>query len=156
MMKTIFLLLALTLTFVVSGQSTIPQRKAQFNIDKYGLAIQGYDPIGYFEGKAQKGNSTIFYFYKGIRYEFVSQSHLEQFKANSDKYEPNYGGWCAYAMGANGEKVEIDPSKFKIVDGKLNLFYYSFINNTLNKWNDDEKHLKLEADKNWNKIINKK
>ena len=46
--------------------------------------------------------------FEGIRYEFVSQNHLEQFKANSEKYEPNYGGWCAYAMGATGEKVEIE------------------------------------------------
>jgi hypothetical protein len=59
-------------------------------------------------------------------------------------------------MGAYGEKVEIDPSKFKIVEGKLYLFYYSFINNTLNKWNEDEKHLKIEADKNWIKINSKK
>jgi len=138
------------------GQTTTNERKVQFNIDKYGLALQGYDPVSYFEGKAQKGSSSIFYFYKGIRYEFISQTHLEKFKASPERFEPSYGGWCAYAMGAYGEKVEIDPSKFKIVEGKLYLFYYSFINNTLNKWNEDERHLKIEADKNWIKINNKK
>ncbi|MDZ4667706.1 MAG: hypothetical protein SGJ00_07460 [bacterium] len=59
-------------------------------------------------------------------------------------------------MGATSEKVRVDPSKFKVIDGKLYLFYYSFINNTLNKWNADEKKLKIAADKNWNLILLKK
>jgi len=61
---------------------------------------------------------------------------------NPAGYEPQYGGWCAYAMGANGEKVEIDPGTFKIVDGKLNLYYNAFFNNTLKSWNKDEVNLK--------------
>ena len=55
-------------------------------------------------------------------------------------------------MGATGEKVEIDPETFKIVDGKLYLFYHSFTNNTLNTWTKDEAGLKSKADKNWDKI----
>lgn len=81
---------------------------------------------------------------------------MQTFKANPDKYEPAYGGWCAYAMGKTGEKVEVDPFKFKIVNGKLNLFYYSIINNTLNKWNEDEANLKKQADKNWNTLLIRK
>ena len=68
------------------------------------------------------------------------------------KYEPQYGGWCAYAMGASNEKVEIDPETFKIVNGKLYLFFHNFINNTLLKWNKDEANLKALADKNWQAI----
>jgi hypothetical protein len=56
-------------------------------------------------------------------------------------------------MGANGEKVEVDPETFKIVGGKLYLFYHSFINNTLPKWNADEIALKIKADKNWTNIF---
>ena len=52
-------------------------------------------------------------------------------------------------MGASGEKVEIDPDTFKIVNGKLFLFYHSWINNTLTKWNKDEINLKTKADRNW-------
>ena len=62
-------------------------------------------------------------------------------------------GWCAYAMGAKGEKVEVDPETFKIVDGKLYLFYNKFFNNTLESWNKDEARLRSNADKNWSKII---
>lgn len=136
----------------VTAQNSISERKLAFNLDKYNVAIQGYDPVSYFEGKAQKGNASFYFFYKGVRYEFISQQHLELFKTTPDKYEPAYGGWCAYAMGATGEKVEIDPTKFKIKEGKLYLFYYSIINNTLNKWNIDEANLKAKADINWKKL----
>jgi len=50
-------------------------------------------------------------------------------------------------MGELGEKVKIDPETFKIVNGKLYLFYNFFFNNTLKDWNADEKQLELEADK---------
>ena len=56
-------------------------------------------------------------------------------------------------MGANGEKVEIDPSTFKILDGKLYLFYNAYFNNTLKSWNKDEKNLKDKADRNWSNLI---
>jgi hypothetical protein len=56
-------------------------------------------------------------------------------------------------MGEYGDKVEIDPTSYKIVNGKLNLFYYSFINKTLNRWNLNETVLKTKADKNWEILI---
>jgi len=74
-------------------------------------------------------------------------------KADPERYNPQYGGWCAYAMGDTGEKVSVDPETFKILDGKLYLFYHTFLSNTLNSWNEDEEHLKMEADKNWQKLI---
>ncbi len=152
----VFLFSLFCLQVNLNAQVSLTERKSSFNLDKYGVAIQGYDPVSYFEGKAQKGSSSIYHFYKGVRYEFISEAHKAKFLASPDKFEPQYGGWCAYAMGANGEKVEIDPSKFKVVDGKLYLFYYSIINNTLNKWNLDEASLKAKADINWKKLINTK
>jgi hypothetical protein len=56
-------------------------------------------------------------------------------------------------MGDKGEKVEVDPGTFKIVDGKLYLFYNKFFNNTLKDWNKDEARLKANADKSWAKLI---
>ena len=68
-------------------------------------------------------------------------------------YEPQYGGWCAYAMGTSGEKVKVDPETFKIIDGRLFLFYNAFFNNTLNSWNKDEKNYHTKADQNWKTIL---
>ena len=77
----------------------------------------------------------------------------EEFKKNPAAYEPQYGGWCAYAMGKDGDKVSIDPETFKIVNGKLYLFYNRAFNNTLKSWNKDEPTLKTKADANWQKIF---
>lgn len=57
-------------------------------------------------------------------------------------------------MGDYGKKVEINPETYKIVNGKLYLFYNSYLNNTLKSWNKDEINLKKKADNNWSKIFN--
>ena len=120
------------------------------------IAIQGYDPVAYFtKNKAVEGKKELQYQYMGVPYRFSSSENLEAFKKNPEMYEPAYGGWCAYAMGVDGSKVKVDPETFKIVDGKLNLFYNFFFNNTLKDWNKDEDNLKSQANENWSKIINK-
>jgi YHS domain-containing protein len=127
-------------------------RLKNFNI-KRNLALEGFDPVSYFEGKPQEGDEDFKYQYKGISYYFASKSNLEKFKINPAKYEPAYGGWCAYAMGQTGEKVKIDPETFKIVNGKLYLFYNFWGNNTLKDWNLREAKLKEAADRNWMKSL---
>lgn len=145
------LLVALFIVCILpaSGQNTDLKRLGHFNLEK-GLAIQGYDPVAYFVvGNAVQGSKTITYEYRGVKYMFANASNRDLFKSSPEKYEPQYGGWCAYAMGASGEKVEVDPETFKIIDQKLYLFYNAYFNNTLKKWNSDEKGLKLKADQNW-------
>ncbi|MFT3934675.1 MAG: YHS domain-containing (seleno)protein [Chitinophagaceae bacterium] len=142
--------------FLLAGslyaQDQTSLRKQQFNLHD-GIAISGYDAVAYFtEGKAVKGNKDNAVVYQGVLYYFSSVANKEAFKKEPAKYEPAYGGWCSYAMGAKGEKVEVDPKTFKIVDGKLNLFYNKFFNNTLNDWNKDEANLHRKADANWAKI----
>ncbi len=133
---------------------TESKRTANFNLENK-LAIEGHDPVAYFkQGKAVKGKKELSVSHQGVVYYFSSVANKEAFLKTPAAYEPQYGGWCAYAMGANGEKVEINPETFKIVDGKLYLFYNAFFNNTLKSWNKDEANLKKKADANWKKIIN--
>ena len=66
-----------------------------------------------------------------------------------------YGGYCAYAMGFDGSLVEIDPETYKIIDGKLYLFYNAYFNNTKTKWDKDEKSLKAKADSNWKLVTSR-
>jgi YHS domain-containing protein len=128
-------------------------RTKDFNLEK-GLAIQGYDPVAYFtQSKAAKGNKQFAASAEGVTYYFSTAANKELFVKDYKKYEPQYGGWCAYAMGATNDKVEIDPETFKIMGGKLYLFYHSWVNNTLNKWNKDEASLKSKADINWANIF---
>ncbi len=128
-------------------------RKKQFNLEE-GIAIQGFDPVAYFsQGKAVKGKKEWAVNADGVTYYFSSAENKELFKKMPASYEPQYGGWCAYAMGAKGEKVNIDPGTFKILNNKLYLFYNQFFNNTLKSWNKDEANLKTKADANWQKTI---
>ncbi|MBS1662053.1 MAG: YHS domain protein [Bacteroidetes bacterium] len=147
----------LTVLFLIaattSGTFAQSSRTHQYNLEKSGLAIEGYDPVAYFAaGKAIEGRKELSLQVDGVTYQFSTPQNRDLFKANPTKYEPQYGGWCAYAMGAKGEKVEVDPGTFKVLDGKLYLFYNKYFNNTLKSWNKDEVNLKARADNNWTKI----
>ena len=120
-----------------------------FNLGKENLAIKGYDPVSYFtEEEPLEGQQVFSYQYNGATYRFASEATLETFKADPAKYEPAYGGWCAYAMG-KGYTADINPKTYKIVDGKLLLFYNKLFTNTLPKWNKDEATLYPAAERNW-------
>ena len=148
---TILSLIALISTNSFAQDATV--RKKQFNLED-GVAIQGYDPVAYFtQNKAVEGNKSLAVSFQGVVYYFSSADTKETFKKDPVKYEPQYGGWCAYAMGAKAQKVEIDPETFKIIGGKLYLFYNKAFNNTLKTWNKDEADLKTKADASWQKIF---
>lgn len=149
-------MLSLALIFSLVTTSVFSQSHASScNVGSDGLAIEGYDPVAYFTGNAIKGNAAYTYTIDGATYRFSTAKNRDLFKAAPAKYQPQYGGWCAYAMGAKGQKVEIDPETFKVLDGKLYLFYNKYFNNTLKSWNKDEVSLKTKADANWMKQNNK-
>ena len=127
-------------------------RLKHFNLDGK-LAIEGYDPVAYFkQHEAVKGHKEWAVSHQDVIYYFSSLVNKEEFKKNPSIYEPQYGGWCAYAMGSKGEKVSVDPKTFKVTNGKLYLFYNKFFNNTLTEWNKNEKGLQPKADANWKTI----
>jgi YHS domain-containing protein len=153
-MKKIFLTISLLIGTSVLLIAQADLRKKHFNTSKNQLAISGYDPVAYFtQNKAVEGKKELAVVADGILYYFSSPQNKDLFKSSPAKYEPQFGGWCAYAMGANGEKVEVDPETFKIVNGKLYLFYNKYFNNTLKTWNKDETNLKAKAEANWIKFF---
>ncbi|MEO7307056.1 MAG: YHS domain-containing (seleno)protein [Ferruginibacter sp.] len=154
-MKLLFVFAAIftMISFTAPAQDASLLRKKHNNLSD-GLAIKGYDPVAYFtQHKAVKGSKENAVYHQGVTYYFSSVENKELFKANPFKYEPEYGGWCAYAMGKNGEKVSVDPATFKIINGKLYLFYNKYFTNTLTDWNKDETNLKQKADANWPKLL---
>jgi len=152
-MKNIIALICIL--FTLSGFSQTESKRAkEFNLENK-LAIQGYDPVAYFkQGKGVEGKEVWSSVYEGVKYRFSSLANKELFLKNPAAYEPQFGGWCAYAMGDSGDKVQINPSTFKIIDGKLYLFYNAYFNNTLKSWNKNQANLKAKAEANWRKIIN--
>ena len=80
-------------------------------------AIRGYDPVAYFnESKPVKGNPGLTYKWKESDWYFSGKQNLEAFKANPEKYAPQYGGYCAYGT-ADGHKAPTDPDAWTITDG---------------------------------------
>lgn len=141
-----------------SAQSQAAERDTKhFSLGKDKLALEGYDPVAYFPeggGKPAKGSDRNSATHKGVVYRFASEANKALFLKTPERFEPQYGGWCAYAM-AQGEKVEVDPKSFKIADGKLLLFYKSFFDDTREKWNKDESALARRADAAWKTILEK-
>lgn len=151
-MKTFIWTLAWAIAAGLAFGQSDDVRKKNFNIKK-NIAMEGYDAVSYFDNKPLEGKTDLQFAYKGVTYLFANATNLNKFKSSPEKFEPVYGGWCAYAMGEKGEKVKIDPETFKILDGKLFLFYNFWGNNTLTDWNKNEKGLKTRGDQNWKKFI---
>ncbi len=137
---------------IISILAFILQQPSHTNIDKKGLAIQGYDPVAYFMDGATIGSEQIQFTVFGSTYYFSSLENKNLFQKNPEKYIPQYGGWCAYALGLGPDKVKINPETFKIIDDKLYLFYDFKGTNTLTLWNEDEEALYIKAEENWLKI----
>lgn len=115
-------------------------------------AIKGYDPVAYFEvGKPVKGKSDLTYAWHGANWHFANQKNLDAFKANPEKYAPQYGGYCAYGL-AKGKKYKIEPEAWDIVDGKLYLNYDLGVQKT---WQENRSGYIAKADKNWAEVQKK-
>ena len=143
MQKLILLPIAFFLSFQLFGQKVNVQG---------GYAAKGYDVVAYFSNNARPGLKTYVATFKKVKYKFASEENLKKFKANPEKYLPQYGGYCAYAM-ADGKKVSINPKTFEIKNGKLYLFYKAFGTNTLESWNKEgAEMLRKKADAEWKKI----
>lgn len=109
-------------------------------------AIRGYDPVAYFkQHKPVKGQKKLTTTWQGAQWHFSSQANLDAFKADPEKYAPQYGGYCAYGV-AQGYTPEIDPSAYKVTNGKL---YLNLSPLVLQRWKKDIPAYVAEADKNW-------
>ena len=144
-MKTfgISLLLAISIAAAALGYGAGAQAAEQH------LALKGYDTVAYFtEKRAMVGNPQHEYQWDGATYRFVSAKHLEMFKADPDRYLPQYSNWCAASV-AKGVKVRGNPEYWTVVDGRLYLFGGE-IGPSLMK--ADPMAMKSKADKNWEKV----
>ena len=146
-----FVLLVGLLLFV--GTPLFAGTKSLLNVDKSGLAIQGYDPVAFFtEIKPVKGKPEFKSAYQGATYLFASAENKMRFDKEPAKYEPAFGGFCAYGVSRN-KLVEIDPEAFQIVDGHLLLQYNKGVRNDFNK--DTQGNL-AKANGNWPMLLEKK
>ncbi len=113
------------------------------------LALDGYCPVCYIAaGKAVKGEKQFSADQGKSTYYFVSAETRDMFKANPDKFLPQYEGYCVYGV-ANGKKLKSDPTVFAVVDGKT---YLNYDKKIAEKFNEDQKGFIKKADEMWPKV----
>jgi hypothetical protein len=88
------------------------------------IAIDGYDTVAYFiQNRAVEGDKAHKVKWRNAYWHFDTKENKALFEANPEKYAPQYGGWCAFAMADGGSTARIDPEAFDIYEGKLYLNY---------------------------------
>ena len=133
--------------------ATFAGAKTLINVDKSGLAVQGYDVVAYFtDGKPVKGSPQFTSSHGGGTYQFASAEHKAAFDREPSKYAPQFGGFCAYAVSKN-TTAKIEPDAFQIVDGRLLLQYDKSIRD---KFSKDTAGYLTKADANWPGLVTRK
>jgi YHS domain-containing protein len=126
--------------------------KELLNVDGNGLAIQGYDPVAFFtDSQPVKGSSQFQSEYHGAKYYFASPEHKAAFDKEPAKYEPQFGGYCAYGV-SHGSKAPIKIEAWQIVNGRL-LMQYDL--DVKNKFNQDQQGMLKKADEKWPGLVEK-
>ena len=144
-MKKLIVLLTLFSTL-----SAMASAKELLNVDGNGVAIQGYDPVAFFtDSRPLKGNSQFQSEYRGAKYYFVSAEHKVSFDKEPAKYEPQFGGYCAYGASI-GRKAPIKIDAWQIVNGRLLMQYDLDIKD---KFNRDQQGNLRRADQNWPGLV---
>ncbi|MCR9206452.1 MAG: hypothetical protein NXH75_17855 [Halobacteriovoraceae bacterium] len=142
----------LALFTMASAMGQVNRNSTEYNLQG-GIGLKGYDPVSYFaEGgdTPAKGSSSISLSYKGVTYLFASQSNKATFQSFPEKYEPTYGGWCAWAMAAGrGQKVDIDPLLFTIHGNRAHFFIAPSAKRNFDR---NVSRFESRADQNWKRI----
>lgn len=104
------------------------------NADANDVAIHGYDTVAYFtKNEPTKGTAKFTATYKNTVYQFSSAENRDLFRANPTKYAPQFGGYCAMGVALN-KKLDVDPTAWRVVDGKL---YLNLNKEVQTKWLSD-------------------
>lgn len=124
-----------------------------YNLPSSGVALEGYCPVAYFAAdKAVRGKKEFAATHNDVTYYFVNADARKMFQADPEKYLPAYGGWCATGMALK-DKFPVDPTNFKIVDGRLLLFLTNKNVDAKTLWNQgSEKEQLAKADAHWKTI----
>jgi len=116
-----------------------------------GVAIGGYDPVAYFAlKKPVRGKSSLTEDYAGVKWRFSSEENRKLFAANPEKYAPQYGGYCAYAV-SQGYTAKSDPTAWTIEGDRLFLNYNKQVRQL---WSAGKAKYIKDADKNWPGVLN--
>ncbi|GLQ34624.1 hypothetical protein GCM10007939_09070 [Amylibacter marinus] len=124
---------------------------SEIYVGNNGFAINGFDAVAYFtQSDHVMGDEAHQTSYNGATFLFSSAQNKSTFEADPEKYAPQYGGYCAFAV-SKGAIAKSDPDAWTIVDGKL---YMNFDLQVRHRWRQDIPGNIAKADKNWPGVLN--
>jgi YHS domain-containing protein len=100
-------------------------------------------------GRSQIGSPTHAYTYQGATLRFTSAANLAAFKTDPERYAPQFGGYCAWAVSQH-YLAPGDPNYWKIVDGKL---YLNANARAKELWEADQADAIVRGHANWPKVL---
>ncbi|NIR29579.1 MAG: YHS domain protein [Gammaproteobacteria bacterium] len=140
--KAIYRLLFVSVLLTTSGASLA--KEVYFT--HRGLAIRGYDPVAYFtDGRAVGGESAYALEWQGVEWRFASAEHLAMFQKSPERFAPQYGGYCAYAV-SQGYLASVDPTAWTVHENKL---YLNYSHGVKRIWEKDMRAYIRQGDVNW-------
>ncbi|CAH0125803.1 YHS domain-containing (seleno)protein [Roseomonas sp. CECT 9278] len=114
-----------------------------------GQALMGYDPVAYFAGTAVAGREDLTVARNGGTYRFATAQNRDAFQSNPARYEPQFGGFCAWGV-ANGKLFSIDPvAGWEVRDNKLFVFFNAGV---MGLWRAERSTLLARAEQNWPRL----
>jgi YHS domain-containing protein len=123
------------------------------NAETNNLAVRGFDTVAFFtDKKLTRGKAEFVYDWLGAKWQFSSAENLDLFKQNPEKYAPQFGGYCSYAV-SHGYTADADPGTWKIVDGKL---YLNYNHEVKKMWEQNQQQFIKDGEKNWAEFQKKK
>jgi len=138
--------------WAMAAEPPINTLKNSFFSGRTDTAINGYDTVAYFTvGKPVKGLDSLSFEWMGAKWKFSTQANLDLFKANPEKYAPQYGGYCAYGVAVD-TLVKVEPDQFTVRDGKLYLNYDADVQS---KWKKDPEGYIRAADAKFQTLLKK-
>jgi YHS domain-containing protein len=145
-MKSLFIITGTALYLTIISAALAGPPVDPVNKDRSGVALKAHDPVAYFTlSKPVKGSAQFSQAWMGATWWFATAENRDLFSANPEKYAPQFGGYCAWAV-SQGYTAEIDPEAWKLVDGKL---YLNYSKQVQKKWEQDVSKRIEQANKNW-------
>lgn len=152
MSRVLRVVFAIALAIVPLSHTVVAAGKSPVNTTRAQLALQGYDAVAYFaDGKPVAGSSAFEYRWMNAVWRFASAEHRDRFAKEPEKFAPQFGGYCAYAV-SRGYTADGDPKAWRIVDGQLFLNYSPDVQKM---WLQDVPGNIAKGRQNWPAALNK-
>ncbi|HSL23868.1 MAG TPA: YHS domain-containing (seleno)protein [Vicinamibacterales bacterium] len=140
------------LSIVAAATAVLAGKDRPVNTGRDGLAVKGYDVVAYMtEGKPVEGNPAFEIEWNGARWQFANAAHRDLFVRSPEKYAPQFGGYCAWAVSRN-YTADADPQAWSVVDGRL---YLNYSKRVQSQWLEDVPGHIARARANWPAVLEK-